>query len=208
LSRTLNLVSSAILGLFFCLPVHGQDSPSLGDVARQAQKDKSNKPASKVFTNEDMPSGSSSTSSVLGDGADLGGPSRTDGNTGSNHAPAEALRKLELTLDHLDSLDKANLALEVLAGNESKFPGRARWEEKLFNAKQAFVAQTRTAVQKTKQLTAAADQIKDPHGADESRIKNLSEKLDQLAQETRENGAAFDAVIQEGKLLAEHSASH
>lgn len=196
------------MALVFSLFAHSQDSPSLGDVARQAQKDKANKPAAKVITNDDMPSGSGSISSALSGGANHVEASGAAGNSDSTHGPAEALQKLELTLDHLDSLDRANLAVEVLAGNESNFPGRAKWEEKLFNAKQKFVAQTRAAVQKTKQLTAAADQIKDPQGADDSRIKNLSEKLGQVAQETRENGAAFDAVIEEGKTLAAHPATH
>ena len=47
-------------------------SPSLGDLARQAQKDKdkTKKPTAKVLTNDDLPSGSGGASSTLG--ADAG----------------------------------------------------------------------------------------------------------------------------------------
>lgn len=200
--RTLNLIFAGALALVFCLTAHSQDSPSLGDMARQAQKDKANKPTAKVFTNDDI-SGSGSTGSAVDGSAVQEALTMAAGNAKSNQTPADALQKLELTLDHLDSLDRTNLALEVLAGNNSSFPGRAKWEEKLFNAKQTFVTQTRVGVQKTKQLVAESEQMKDPQGADDPRIKILSEKLSQLVRETRENGAAFDAVIQEGKALAE-----
>ena len=56
--RTLHLLASFALAAALGLPAQGQDSPSLGDLARQAQKDKANAPAAKkVFTNEDLPSG-------------------------------------------------------------------------------------------------------------------------------------------------------
>ena len=39
----------------FCAPGHAQDTPSLGDLARQAQKEKAKDPPKKVFTNDDLP---------------------------------------------------------------------------------------------------------------------------------------------------------
>ncbi len=45
-----------LAGLVLCLPVHGQDQPSLGDAARQAKAAKSaqSKKAAKVITNDDL----------------------------------------------------------------------------------------------------------------------------------------------------------
>ena len=66
MSRNLSLFAACALAVVFCLPVRGQDSPSLGDLARQAQaqKDKTNKPPAKVFTNDDLFPGSGPVSSA------------------------------------------------------------------------------------------------------------------------------------------------
>ena len=51
--RKLCVVSACALALVFCAPGKAQDSspsPSLGDLARQAQKDKANKPAAKAHS--------------------------------------------------------------------------------------------------------------------------------------------------------------
>src|SRR5271167_1496153 len=89
--RILSLIAACALALVFSSPGHGQDSPSLGDLARQAQKDKANKPKAKVITNDDMPSGSSGISSELG-----GGPGRVvqpgpAGKPDEIQSPAEGL---------------------------------------------------------------------------------------------------------------------
>src|ERR1700676_4151503 len=121
--RSLSLTAACALALAVCAPGRGQDSPSLGDVARKAQKDKANKPQAKVITNDDMPSGSGGISSALG-----GGPGRVvqPGSTGKPdevQSPAEGLEKLQAVVDQLDSLDRATLASNALGGNDSNFPG-------------------------------------------------------------------------------------
>jgi hypothetical protein len=203
--RILSLIAACALALVFSSPGRGQDSPSLGDLARQAQKDKANKPQAKVITNDDMPS----TSGGLAPG--LGGrvvqPGAGAGNPGSINSPEEGLQKLQADVDHLDSLDRATLAKDVLEGNDSDFPGRAKWEEKLFAAKQTFVAQTRIVLQKAKQLTASAQGIKDAEDPNDLRVKNLTTKLQQIVDETEQNSAAFQAVVLEGKNLAAHPAA-
>jgi hypothetical protein len=202
LPRSLNFISAGALALFFCLSAHSQDSPSLGDVARQAKKDKTDKPVAKVFTNDDMSTGSSGTSSAGGSGSSGKSQSGSVNNASTIQSSAEGLEKLQSALDQLASLDRISLAADVLEGNDTNFPGRAAWEEKLFAAKQTFVAQTRGVLQKAKQVTASAEGIKDVQDPNDARIKSLSAKLDQLVQETQRNSGSFQAVVAEGKALA------
>src|SRR5579872_7273431 len=118
----------------FSFSAHAQDSPSLGDVARQAQKDKAAKPVAKVFTNDDMSSGSYGTSSAAGLNSATKGASGSVSSAGAIQSSAEGLDRLQSALDHLASLDRTSLAVDILEGNDSNFPGRAAWEEKLFAA--------------------------------------------------------------------------
>jgi hypothetical protein len=115
---------------------------------------------------------------------------------------------LQGALDQLASLDKASLATDVLEGNDSNFPGRAQWEAKLFAAKEKFVAQTKGILQKAQQLTASSEGIKDVQDPNDSRVKSLGAKLDQLVQEAQQDSSAFQAVVAEGKALAAQPDAH
>ena len=208
MQRSLSFISTCALALLFCLPGHAQDAPSLGDVARQAQKDKANKPTAKVFTNDDMPSVGSGLSSTSGGGSGRVAQPGAGGDAGGIQSPAEGLEKLQSSLDHLASLDRASLASDVLEGNDSNFPGRAQWEEKLFSSKEKFVAQTRATLQKAKQITASSEAIKNVQDPNDPRVKSLGAKLDQMVQEAQQNSSVFQAVVTEGKTLAAQSAAH
>jgi hypothetical protein len=203
----LNLIAACAFALTFCSTGHGQDTPSLGDIARQAQKDKANKPQAKVITNDDMPSSSGGLAPALGPApgrvVQPGAPSSSS----SNQSVSEGLEKLQASVDHLASLDRATLATDVLEGNAADFPGRAKWEEKLFAAKQEFVARTRGVLQRAKNLTSSAEGIRDAEDPNDPRVKSLGGKLQQLVQETQQNSEAFQAVVAEGKQLAAHPAS-
>jgi hypothetical protein len=192
------LTFTCFIAMLVGSPARSQDSPSLGDLARQAQKDKdkdkTNKPQAKVITNEDMPSSS-------------GGMGPGLGRAGANQSPEASLQMIQQAVDHLDSLDRATLATDVLEGNSTDFPGRAQWEQKLFVAKQTFVAQTRGILQRARQLTAAAASIKDAENQNDPKVKSLAARLTQMVQETEQDGAAFQAVVVEGKQLAAHSAA-
>jgi hypothetical protein len=235
--RNLRLFGACVLVFVvsFCLPVRGQDSPSpapapppsLGDVARQAQaqkdkdktKDKNNPPAKKVFTNDDFPSSSGSGSSstnpgaarvVLPGGQPAAQPGAPDKAAAAAPAanPADQLQRMASLLGQLDSLDRATLARNVLQGNEANFPGRSAWEEKLFAAKQLFVAQEREILTKANQFAAASNGIPDMQNSSDPRAKALSDQLDRLMQEAQQSSAAFQAVVAEGKDLAGQSAAH
>jgi len=208
MTRTGSLIAVCALALSFCPSGRGQDSPSLGDVARKAQKDKANKPVAKVFTNDDMPSNSGGISSALGAAPAPTAQPATSGKPVAAQSVAESFQKLQSQLDQLDSMDRATLVNNVLQGNTSNFPGRARWEEKLFAAKQAFVSQSRDVIQKATQLEASAEAMKGSSDPNDPRVKSDTAKLQQLIQESQQTSTSFQAVIEEGKDLAALPAAH
>jgi len=201
--RSLSLIGVCALALVFSLPAHGQDSPSLGDLARQAQKDKekANKPSAKVITNDDVPSGSGGG---LGQAAQPGAA----GNTGAPVSPAEQLHKLESVLDQLDSLDRATLAKNALQGNDTNFPGRDKWEVRLFAAKQTFVSQGRAMLERARQIQASAESLKGVQDPSDPRVKDMGARLQGFVRDAIQIGSAFDAVMMEGRDLAAQTSSH
>jgi hypothetical protein len=204
----LSLIAACALALVLCSPGRGQDSPSLGDLARKAQKDKVNKPPAKVITNDDMPSSSGGISSALGGGLGRVAQPGSGGKPDAAQSPAEGLERLQSMLDQLDTLDRATLVSNVLEGNTSNFPGRAKWEEKLFSAKQTFVSQSRDVLKNARQLEAAAEGMKNAQDPSDPRVKSLTAKLQQLMLESQQASASFQAVIEEGKDLAALPAAH
>jgi hypothetical protein len=202
MSRNLSLIVAAGLALVVWSPVRGQDAPSLGDVARQAQKDKVNKPAAKVITNDDMPSRSGGGSSAFGGGTGRVAQPGAAGTPDSFVSPAEGLAKLQSMFDELDSQDRATLANNVLEGHNVNFPGRPAWEQKLFAAKQNYVAHGRALLEKAKQIENSAEGMKDVQDPNDPRVKSITAKLQQLVQENQQNSDAFKATITEGQGLA------
>ena len=195
--RSLLLTATCALALAVCAPGRAQDSPSLGDIARQAQKDKANKAPAKVITNDDMSGGSGGVSSVPGIG-----PAQGAGKPGVAQNPAQEVDQMETKLNQLDAMDRHALAASILgADSSSKFPGRDKWEEKLFAAKQAYVIQSRDVVLKMRQLIAASGSIKNMDDPNDPMVKNLAIRLNLVAQENQKASDSFKAVIDEGKSL-------
>jgi hypothetical protein len=208
--RIFTLISACALVLVVCAPGRSQDSstsssPSLGDIARQAQKDRAGKPTAKVITNDDVSSNSGSISAPLAAGTSRAG-SASGANSGSAQTPEAGIAKLEEAVDHLGALDRATLAAEVLQGNKADFPGRAQWEEKMFTAKQTFVGQLRGLIDQATQIEAAAQALKNVQDPNDPRVKALKERLKELMQTTVHDTANFQAVAEEGKDLAGQAA--
>jgi len=206
--RNLSLIAAGALALVVCLPVRGQDSPSLGDLARQAQKDKTTKPAVKVFTNDDMPSGSAGSAPAAVSESAKVAPTAPAGAPDKAASPTEGFEKLQSLLDQLASMDRTTLANFVLEGHDANFRGRATWEEKLFAAKEQFVSNGRILAEKARQIQAATQAIKDVQDPNDPRVKNVAAALQQLGQANQQNSAAFQAVIAEGLELAGLPAPH
>ena len=201
--RNLNVMAASVLVLVFCLSGNGQDSPSLGDLARQLQKEKGNTPAAKTITNEDIPSASVLSSPGVGEVSN----SRALGKPSTNANPSEELARIESALNKIDSLDRAALAKAVLEGVDSNFPGRSQWEQKMYAAKLVYVAQGRDLMQKVKQLQATAQSLQGSRNPDDPRAKDLINKLKELVRDGVRADAAFQAMILEGRDLASQSSS-
>jgi hypothetical protein len=213
MSRNLHFIAIFALGVAVCVPGHSQDSPSLGDLARKAQKDKATTPATaKVITNEDLPPGSgfggSGSAPGMGRVVQPGNGSSRPGAAAQGPSSSEELGRMEGLLDQLASLDRTALANNVLQGSGTNFPGRDKWEQKLFAAKQLFVTQGRMILKKADQLQESAKTVQDVENPNDPRAKDLATKLQQLMQQAEQSSAAFQAVIAEGKDLAGQSAPH
>jgi hypothetical protein len=206
--RHLTLIAACALALGTCASMRAQDSssssPSLGDLARQAQKDKdkdkANKATAKVLTNDDLPSGSGGG---FGQTAQLS----PGGKPGADPSPAEKLAMLETVLDRVEGLDRATLVHNALNGKDVDFPGRAKWEERLFAAKETYVTQGRELVQKARQIVASAESLKGNQDPNDPRVMELSVKLQSLIRDAVRMDSAFQAVMIEGRDLAAQPAA-
>jgi len=215
MSRRLTLIVACLLALAFCASTRAQDSssssPSLGDLARQAQKDKdkdkANKATAKVLTNDDLPSGSGGASATLGGGYGQAAQLSPGGKSGADPSPAEKIAMLETVLDRVETLDRATLVHNALNGKDVDFPGRAKWEERLFAAKETYVTQGRELVQKARQIVASAESLKGNQDPNDPRVKELSVKLQSLIRDAVRMDSAFQAVMIEGRDLAAQPAA-
>jgi hypothetical protein len=216
MTRNSTLIASCALVQATFVSAGAQDStttpssPSLGDLARQAQKDKekdkANKAAAKVFTNEDISSNSGGVSNGLGGG--LGLPDA--GKSGEALTPAEKLARTEILLNYIESLDRTTLVHNALSGRDVDFPGRVKWEDRLVAARQVYVAQGRDMIQKAKEIIASADSLKGVSAQDpnDPRVKEMGVKLQVLIRDAVRTDSSFQAVMMEGRDLAAQAAAH
>lgn len=217
MTRSLTLITACALALVTFAPAGAQDatpssSPSLGDIARQAQKDKekANKASAKVFTNEDFSPSTGGTSSALGGGLSQIGQTPSAGKSADTLSPAEKLAKTEILLNYIESLDRATLVHNALNGKDVEFPGRAKWEERLDAARQVYVSQGRDMIQNAKEIVASADGLKAvaAQNPNDPRVKEMGVKLQSLIREAVRTDSAFQAVMMEGRDLAAQANAH
>lgn len=209
MSRRLFPIAGFIAALALCVPLPGQDSPSLGDLARQVRKDKSDSAPKKVFTNDDLPS--SGGSANLGLGA-IGDPKNLS-KPGGADSPEAAIEKMEMAMKLVDSLDRPSLVKVALQGAKSDFPGHTAWEEKLWEAKQTYVARGKELSQRARELLAESQSLQASPGAqtikpDDPKVQDLSRRLKEFIRDAVQADAAFRAVMMEGADLAKQSSGH
>jgi hypothetical protein len=216
MARNLVLIASCALALAACASARSQDSQapalSLGDLARQAQKDKdkekANKPAVKVLTNDDVSSSSGGGTSALASGLGQLVKPPAESKAGADPSPTEKLDQLESFLGQVESMDRATLVRSVLNGKDADFPGRSKWEERLFAARETYVVQCRELIQKARQIVATADSLKGSQDPNDPRAKEMTARLQSLMKDGVRTDAALQAVIIEGRDLSGQSAAH
>jgi hypothetical protein len=197
MSRGLIVLAGLLVTLGLCTSVRSQDSPSLGDLARQLRKDKPNASTAKVLTNDDI--APSKDSPGLG--------VQVLSKPGSSEAAQTEIDKMEAKMNALDELDRTTLVKIVLQGQDTPFPGRPAWEDKLWDAKQVYARQGRELIEKSKQLFSTAQSLRDSQNRqeikpDDPKVQDLMAKSRQLVQEGQRTEAAFMAVVTEGLDLA------
>ena len=188
-------------------PGYAQDpSPSLGDIARQARKDReknANKP--KTIITEDALASSKSLSRL----GDLGSTQPA----GDGAALSKALSRLEEAesqLNKLDALDRATLAKAVLMDNDVDFPRRRNWEDRLYTEKQHYVSHERELIVEVKKAAAQVESWKasqdgqklDPN---DPRVQQLKSRVAEIIQDALRTEQDYRAVVMEGWDLAKQA---
>lgn len=198
-----------------------QEQPSVADAARAARENKEKSATNatqpkKVLTNEDVASsktggdtGSLSVTSIAvpksgGTSTSNAGSSfRTSSGDDSPTSKAwEGISRAEDSLDRLAPLDRATLAKVVLEGHDVDFPGRHAWEEKLFIAKERYVAHSRQLINEMTQLMQGAQSLQNSDAKltpDNAQAQQLAGRAQQLLSDATNTEAAFKAVMQEGQ---------
>jgi hypothetical protein len=207
--RRLILLTGFVAALNLCTTVRGQDSPSLGDVARQLRKDKGDAAAKKVITNDDLPANAGSSSVGLGANGDSKGLSKS----GDTESPEAAIGKMEAAMKLLDSMDRATLVKAALQGADADFPGRRAWEDKLWVAKQAYVARGKELSEEAKKILSNSQSLQASQPGqtlkpDDPRVQDLTRRLKQFIQDAVRADSNFRAVMMEGLDLAKQTSAH
>jgi hypothetical protein len=188
-----------------------QQQQSLGDIARQARKakeerDKSATAPTKVFTDENFPTGGSAAANK----ADLARMDSPQATPSDRMATARAmLDRAGRELDTLDPMDRATLAKAALQGREGDFPGRRAWEDKLFASKQRYVAHGRDLIRQVKEVLTELEALTTGGKISPSdpRAQELALKARRFMQDAYQTEADFQGVVLEGAELAKQAAS-
>jgi hypothetical protein len=187
-------------------PGYAQDQPSLGDVARQARKDKEKNAAQPktVITDDNLPS-----SKALGALGDLGSP-RSAGDGSAMSKALEGLDRAESALNKMDPMDRTTLAKAALLDNDVDFPDRRRWEDKLYSAKQQYVSHGRELFREMRQILADVQSLQSQSGQrkvgpDDPHAKELLRRLQEIVQDAVRTENAYQSVVVEGWDLAKQA---
>ena len=179
--------------------------PSLGDIARQARKDKEKntvKPKT-VITEEDLPS----SNGLGGLSSDLGG-SQGVGDGGSMAKALAKVQEAEAGLRKLEALDRSTLAKVVLLDHDVDFPNRRAWEDKLYAAKEGYVSHEGQLIGELKQIAAQVQSYGASQGKldpKDPRMQQLKNRLLEIIQEAMRTEQDYRAVVMEGWDLAKQA---
>ena len=180
--------------------------PSLGDIARQARKDKeknANKP--KTIITEDALASSKSLSGL----GDLGS-TQPAGDSAALSKALSRLEEAEAQLNKLDALDRATLAKAVLMDNDVDFPSRRNWEDRLYTEKQHYVSHERELIVEVKKAAAQVESWKASQGGqkldpNDPRVQQLKSRVAEIIQDALRTEQGYRAVVMEGWDLAKQA---
>ncbi len=204
-------ISGLTFSLFLAVPLLAQDAQqpqSLAEAARQARQAKADRaksgaPPAKVFNDDNM--------AHAGAGKlDLAQVVSNDGQVNDKMAQArQKFAQAEKILNALAPMDKSALAALALQGQNTDFPGRQAWEEKLFSAKQYYVAHCRQMLQETNNLLNEIESLraKGPIDRTDPHVQALVRRSLEIAQDGATTDAQFETVMKEGVELAKRSAN-
>jgi hypothetical protein len=186
-------------------PAFAQDQPSLGDVARQARKDKeknATKPKT-VITDDTLPSSKGLSGLAVGD---LGSSQASGGGSKMDQALSR-VAEAEAGLKQLDALDRATLAKAVLLDNDVDFPNRRAWEDKLYAAKDRYVSHERDLIVELKQIAAGIQSDGGQGKLDHNsvRAQQMKQRLREIVQDAVRTEQVYRAVVMEGGDLAKQA---
>jgi hypothetical protein len=202
-SRKLMIFAGWIVILSLCAPLRAQDSPSLGDLARQNRKDNSATPAHRVITDDDVVRSAKSDPFSAGSA----GPSRPV----NMESARQAISNIEGKMKQLELIDRAALVKIALQGQDANFPGRQAWEDKLWDAKLTYIQRGRELVKEANQILTTAQELRNPQDGqklkpDDPKVQAFLERLKQMVQNALRADAAFQAVVIEGWDLSKLAA--
>jgi hypothetical protein len=213
--RELRFLAAGLWILVPGTPLRAQEL-SLTDAARQVRESKKDNPRpKKVYTEDDF--GPSWPSTRGGEPAPSNLPANASRASGDRNPMAEGWAGIDRaagSLDKMEPLDRAALAKVVLEGHDVDFPNRRNWEERLFAAKQAYVARSRQLLDEMKGLMTSAQSLQSSQGGaskvtpETPQAQELVGRAQQLLVEATSTEAAFKAVMQEGQELAKQAQPH
>ena len=189
-------------------PSYAQDQtdqppqPSLGDIARQARKDKEkNAVKSKtVITEENLPS----SNGLSGLSSEFGGPQGA-GDSGSMAKALAKVQEAEAGLRKLESVDRSTLAKVVLLDHDVDFPNRRAWEDRLYAAKERYVSHEGELLGELKQIAAQLQSHEASHGKLDPKdpgTQQMKNRLLEIIQDAMRTEQGYRAVVMEGWDLA------
>lgn len=200
-----------IVSIAFMTPLRAQDpqQQSLGDVARQARKAKEEKAKDRaasrnVFTDDNFSTSRTSSSAV----AEIKRLDNPQVSLEERFATARrSFDAAERQLSLVESMDRATLAKLALEGRSGDFPGRAAWEQKLFDAKQFYVAHGRDLLRESRGILSDLESLSasaKPNASD-PRFQEELHRLREIMQDAFQTEANFQSVVLEGQTLAKQS---
>jgi hypothetical protein len=200
--RKLSPLAVLVFALVPWRPAYAQDpQPSLGEVARQARKDKGKNAAApkKVITEDSLPSGK-----ALGGLNDFGGAQGSGDDSSAMAKGLAGLDRAEAALNKLAPLDRATLAKAALLDNDVDFPGRRSWEDKLYAAKEQYVSHGRELFGEMRKILADVQSLKSSQagqgklGANDPHAQEMIRRIQELVQDAVRTDSAYQSVVMEG----------